>query len=89
MNELISEGVTEWSSSVDFIHYSLESSHDFFLSWRINYCQFSWNTTSEKNAASRYAYISKYLLGLKTELLTGLQNTKFAKTQIVYMHVWF
>lgn len=44
---------------------------------------------SLRNCRVKIRLYFKYLLGLKTELLTGLQNAKFAETQIVYAHVWF
>lgn len=43
---------------------------------------------SFRNCIVKICLYFKYLLGLKTELLTGLQNAKFTETQIVYAHVW-
>lgn len=42
---------------------------------------------SFRNCIVKICLYFKYLLGLKTELLTGLQNAKFTETQIVYAHV--
>lgn len=42
-----------------------------------------------RNCGVKICLYFKHLLGLKTELLTGLPNAKFAETQIVYMRVWF
>ena len=61
------------SGSVDFIHYPLESSHEYNL----------------RNSGVKICLHFKYLLGLKTELPTGLHNAKFAEAQTAYVQVWF
>lgn len=43
---------------------------------------------SLRNCRLKICLYFKYLLGLKTKSLTGLQNAKFTETQIVYAHVW-